>query len=258
MTESALPSGTVDSFLYNGDGRRVQKLDSTGFTNHVWNEEGILLETNQVGAIQVVFSKRPQGDALCVKQRRSGQDYFYLYDGSGSASELTDSAGTLTDQYVYDSFGNLLTAPTTQNPYRYGAASGYYYDSDTDDYMILSRYYGPSSSRFISKQGTSGAPSPQGMLYTLFPLVSFNGLLSPALVLGIAADKNPPKPNACGTDEQSCIDDAKQLALKLLALNPNCFQPLLNATGSTCTSQQLTDCLINTLKNATFGARVPA
>ena len=41
LTRVALPSGIVDSFVYNGDGQRVQKQDSTGTTNHVWDGENI-------------------------------------------------------------------------------------------------------------------------------------------------------------------------------------------------------------------------
>ena len=53
LTKVALPSGIVDTFTYNGDGQRVQKQDSTGTTNHVWDGQNIVLETNASNIIQV-------------------------------------------------------------------------------------------------------------------------------------------------------------------------------------------------------------
>ena len=48
-----------DTFTYNGDGQRVQKLDSTGTTKHIWDGENILLETDGSNVIQVVYTLKP-------------------------------------------------------------------------------------------------------------------------------------------------------------------------------------------------------
>ena len=64
LVKVSLPSGVVDSFTYNGDGLRVQKHDSTGTTNHVWDVKSILLETNASNLIQVLYSGRPSHTAL--------------------------------------------------------------------------------------------------------------------------------------------------------------------------------------------------
>ena len=69
----ALPSGIVDSFVYNGDGQRVQKQDSTGTTNHVWDGQNILLETNASNIIQVVlYAGAGCSMANLVSQARAG------------------------------------------------------------------------------------------------------------------------------------------------------------------------------------------
>jgi hypothetical protein len=45
---------------------------------------------------------------------------FYGYDGGGSVRQLTNLAGTVTDTYDYDAFGNLLNSTgTTPNNYLY-------------------------------------------------------------------------------------------------------------------------------------------
>ena len=74
LTQAALPSGIVDSFVYNGDGQRVQKQDSTGTTNHVWDGQNIVLETNASNIIQAVYTLEPNlyGNLISQSRRRSG------------------------------------------------------------------------------------------------------------------------------------------------------------------------------------------
>jgi RHS repeat-associated protein len=58
----------------------------------------------------------------------------------------------VTDSYLYDSFGNLLsTSGTTVNPFRYVGALEYYFDSDLFDYWIRSREYDPKLGCFLSR-----------------------------------------------------------------------------------------------------------
>ena len=78
LTLVALPSGIVDTFTYNGDGLRVQKQDSTGTTNHVWDGQNILLESNASNIIQVVYTLEPLLYGNLISQSRSGVDSFYL------------------------------------------------------------------------------------------------------------------------------------------------------------------------------------
>jgi len=88
LTQVALPSGIVDSFTYNGDGQRVQKQDSTGTTNHLWDGKNILLETNASNIIQAVYTLEPALYGNLISQSRSGVDSFHLFDALGSARQL--------------------------------------------------------------------------------------------------------------------------------------------------------------------------
>ena len=151
LTQVALPSALTDIFTYNGDGLRVQKQDSTGTTRHVWDDETILLETNSANAIQVVYTLQPGGYGAIVSQSRGGADSFYLFDALGSTRTLTTTGGVVTDTYVYGSFGELLTAGVTTNPFRYIGRFGYYFDADTSWYYIRARYYAPVASLFVSR-----------------------------------------------------------------------------------------------------------
>ena len=98
----------MNTFTYNGDGQRVQKQDSTGTTKHVWDGQNILLETDGSNIIQVVYTLEPTLYGNLISQRRSGTTSFYLFDGLGSTTQLANSTGSVTDSYLYDSFGNIL------------------------------------------------------------------------------------------------------------------------------------------------------
>ena len=148
-----LPSGIVDSFLYNGDGQRVQKQDSTGTTNHVWDEENILLEADASDSIQVVYSLRPLLAGNLVSERRVGVTQYYLFDALGSTRQLADSDQNVADQFDYDSFGNVITqSGSSTTPYRYLGMVGYYYDSDTSEFYVRNRVLAPRAGRWLSPE----------------------------------------------------------------------------------------------------------
>ena len=150
LTQVALPSGIVDTFTYNGDGRRVQKIDSTGTTNHVWDGQNMLLETDASNIIQVVYTLQPMLYGNLISEWRGGIASFYLFDGLGATTQLANNVGLVTDSYLYDSFGNvLLTGGSTMNPFRFAGMFGYYYDPDTGYAYVRARYYAPSIGRFI-------------------------------------------------------------------------------------------------------------
>ena len=151
LIQVALPSGIIDTFAYNGDGLRVQKQDSTGTTKHVWDEQNILLETNASNVIQVEFTLEPVLYGNLISQSRGGVDSFYLFDALGSTRQLANSAGVVTDGYLYDSFGNINLSGATINPFSYVGRVGYYLDADTRTYYVRQRQYAPSLGRFLSR-----------------------------------------------------------------------------------------------------------
>jgi RHS repeat-associated protein len=160
LTRVSLSSGVLDTFTYNGDGQRVQKQDSTGTTNHAWDGQNILLETNASNIIQVVYTLEPAFYGNLISQSRGGTDSFYLFDALGSTRQLSSSAGSVTDSYLYDSFGNILAASgSTTNWFRYVGKLGYCYDLDTSKFYLRARFYDPNGGRFLSRDplGTRGA-----------------------------------------------------------------------------------------------------
>jgi RHS repeat-associated protein len=67
---------------------------------------------------------------------------------------LTNSNGTVTDEYEYDAYGNSFTkSGTTPNNYLY---RGEQYDSDLALYYLRARYYNPATGRFLSRDPEDG------------------------------------------------------------------------------------------------------
>ena len=122
-------------------------------------------------------------DGKLVYEKRGGDDIFYLYDSYGSLSNirwykngassptniyvitnrqgdvlgLYDYAGTRKVSYEYDAWGNTVSVTDTSedcwstlNPFRY---RGYYFDTETGLYYLLSRYYDPAVGRFLNADG---------------------------------------------------------------------------------------------------------
>lgn len=80
--------------------------------------------------------------------------YYYLRNGQGDVVKLIDGNGTTVVQYTYYSWGqqlsctgSLSTSLGANQPFRY---RGYVYDTETGWYYLQSRYYNPTTCRFIS------------------------------------------------------------------------------------------------------------
>jgi RHS repeat-associated protein len=75
-------------------------------------------------------------------------------DGRGTVRMLTNSAGTVTDAYEYDAFGNLIAQTgSTPNAYLY---RGERFDSDLGLYYLRARWYNPATGRFMTRDPYQG------------------------------------------------------------------------------------------------------
>jgi RHS repeat-associated protein len=151
-------NGGAVQLIYDGDGNRVAK---TVLTNGVPTTTYYLVDDlNPTGYPQVV--EELQGGTV-IRQytyglQRINQNQqisgawtpsFYGYDGGGNVRQLTNSAGTVTDSYEYDAFGNEFTVSgSTPNNYLY---RGEQFDTDLGLYYLRARYYNPLTGRFMSR-----------------------------------------------------------------------------------------------------------
>ncbi len=89
--------------------------------------------------------------------------YYYTHNMFGDIVGIYDSLGSLVAQYEYDFWGNIVSIKNAGggditkanhianlNPFRY---RGYYYDTESGLYYLISRYYDPVTHRFINSDG---------------------------------------------------------------------------------------------------------
>ena len=126
---------------YADDMRKSKKVHNKAEIKQVWMGDDIAMELENGN----VKSSYVHGEKLICS------DYgFYLYNGHGDVTMLTDSSGNVTKDYEYSSFGKQKSSTTDgdENPYRY---SGEYYDMESGYTYLQARYYDPDLGRFVSE-----------------------------------------------------------------------------------------------------------
>jgi RHS repeat-associated protein len=150
---------TTATFVYDGDGNRVAKTVGGVTTRYLVDD------LNPTGYPQVV--EELVGGAV-TRQYTYGLERisenqlisnvwtqsFYGYDGGGTVRQLTNSAGTVTDTYEYDAYGNHWTVEgSTPNNMLY---QGEEWDPDLGLVHLRARYMNPLTGRFVSMDPKDG------------------------------------------------------------------------------------------------------
>jgi RHS repeat-associated protein len=171
LTQVAKTGMTTNQYTFNGDGQRVQIIDSQGTKKPIWDFENILLETDGSNVTQVVYTLEPASFGNLVSQRRGSTTSFYLFDALGSTRKLTGSASSITDSYDFRAYGETFASSgSTVNVFRWVGELGYYYDIDRLAYYLRARPYNPAIARFLSQDPTGSI----GSQWNLFEYVVGN------------------------------------------------------------------------------------
>ena len=136
------PSTATNSFAYNGNDLRMQKVDSAGTANYVCDG------TTPASAVL------KDGSAVYtpgLSERRGTTSKFYHGDALGSTRGITNTSQAVTDSVLYDGFGMTVSrAGTTPTPFGFVGKGQYQTDSDSGLQLLGHRYYDASVGRFIS------------------------------------------------------------------------------------------------------------
>ncbi len=146
---------SVEEYEYDYAGNRTVKKSENDYTYYLNDVSG--------GLTQVLAELDSNGNEKCyytrgteiISQERSGNISYYLTDGHCSVRQLADSTGAVTDTYVYDAWGNLISSTgDTENSYLY---CGEQLDSTTGLYYLRARYMNPTTGTFISMDTYQGS-----------------------------------------------------------------------------------------------------
>jgi RHS repeat-associated protein len=192
-------STLITSYDYDNNGNTIAKAVGNQQTTYTWNDENRLVGvdtgdgkaigyTYNTNGIRVsstvdgvttqylVDSNRDYAQVLeeyvdgvrsvsyvygqdLISQERSSVTAFYLVDGLGSTTALTNENGNVTDTYSYQAFGEVdKQTGETNNSYRF---AGELFDEETGEYYLRDRYYDSETGRFTRKdtyEGRQGEP----------------------------------------------------------------------------------------------------
>jgi RHS repeat-associated protein len=147
----------VASYKYGSGnaGNRTSKITEAETITYLNDINGsltqVLAEIGSDGNLKCWYTR---GTEL-ISQERNGVVSYYLTDGHGSVRHLTDSEGNITDSYVYDAWGNMISSEgETENSYLY---CGEQFDNATGLYYLRARYMDPSTGTFISMDTYQGS-----------------------------------------------------------------------------------------------------
>jgi len=159
-------AGAGTSFVYDGDGNRVQKTVAGVLKKYMI--EG----NNPTGYAQMMAEEAPNGYVhvtyeygleLLSQNSDSAPARYYVHDGHGSVRALTDANGTVTDTYDYDAFGNLIhSTGTSPNNYLF---AGEQFDPDLNLYYNRARYLSISTGRSWTADKFEGVADDPGTLH---------------------------------------------------------------------------------------------
>ncbi|HXA30546.1 MAG TPA: RHS repeat-associated core domain-containing protein [Candidatus Angelobacter sp.] len=137
-------AASTTTYAYDGTGLRMSKTTGITTTQYLWDAAGSLPLLLRDGTTGLVYG--PGGMPL---EQIAGTTVTWLHhDQLGSTRLLTDSSGTPSATYTYDSYGNLTASTGTgTTTLRY---AGQYLDAESGLYYLRARYYDPATAQFLS------------------------------------------------------------------------------------------------------------
>ena len=161
-SENHLISATINGnheavYTYNALGLRDSKTTQRGTVYYVYDGTTLIAELDEDGEILAYYSH--DLDGKLVSATYGDETYFYHFNHRGDTLYLTDQEGNIAASYTYDAWGNIMSKAgdlANKNPYRYKGRHGYYYDADTDLYLLNSRWYNPELKRFMTRDNQQG------------------------------------------------------------------------------------------------------
>jgi RHS repeat-associated protein len=156
---------TSISYGYDSDSVRTTKTVNGVKYTYAYLNGQLMYETR--GDAKFYYSYDANGILYNVRYTLTDGDteysYYYTHNSRGDIVGIYNGAGELKAHYEYDAWGNVISITDNNgnaitnpnhignlNPFRY---RGYYQDTETGLYYLMSRYYDPITHRFINADG---------------------------------------------------------------------------------------------------------
>lgn len=156
-----------NSISYNYDSNSVRISKTVNGVKYTYAYINGLLMYETRGDAKFYYSYDANGTLYSVKYTLTDSSnlltYYYTHNSRGDIVGIYNGAGQLRAHYEYDAWGNVLSVTDQNgnaitssthignlNPFRY---RGYYLDTETGLYYLMSRYYDPVTHRFVNADG---------------------------------------------------------------------------------------------------------
>ena len=162
-------------FKYDINDLRISKNVNGKITKYYYEKDKLIYQVTDDQIIYFMYDY--SGDLIGFKYNNT--NYLYVKNLEDDILGIMDLDGNMIAQYEYDAWGNILgiidnlgcdlkkqTGHIANiNPFRYRS---YYYDSETDLYYLVKRYYSPKLCRFISIDSKFSKIATNTNYYNLF------------------------------------------------------------------------------------------
>ena len=156
---------TSISYGYDSDSVRTTKTVNGVKYTYAYLNGQLMYETR--GDAKFYYSYDANGILYNVRYTLTDggteYSYYYTHNSRGDIVGIYNGVGELKAHYEYDAWGNVISITDNNgnaitnpnhignlNPFRY---RGYYYDTESGFYYLMSRYYDPVTHRFINADG---------------------------------------------------------------------------------------------------------
>ena len=146
-------------YTYDVTGRRIKKeiYNQNTLTydviNYVYLNDVLIKEIHNDNTITYILDDTGV-IGFKVKTATTENTYYYAKNTQNDIIAIVDEELNEVANYIYDAYGNIVNIEAVNqneiaklNPYRYRS---YYYDNETNLFLVSSRYYSPELCRFIS------------------------------------------------------------------------------------------------------------
>lgn len=140
---------TVAKYRYDAFGRRICKRVNGNLNCYLYDGLNLLQEVDDNAGKTYNYLGGPAIDSLfCRIEKSTGEMECFHRNSLGSVILVTDDNGQATTRYHYDPFGRPTINGGSTNHLLY---AGREYDAESKLYYLRSRYYDPSTARFLSE-----------------------------------------------------------------------------------------------------------
>lgn len=146
-----LPASARMTIAYNADNQRVQIQSASDTTKFIWDQQNYLAEADGSNTIQTVYTNEPRQYGSLISTRLLTTAYYHQFDALGSTRHLVNSSGAVSDVWIYDAWGNIVSRTGAALLYlQWLGECGYSYDSGLALVHVRRRTYCPQLGLWLS------------------------------------------------------------------------------------------------------------